>query len=329
MLAVQQCYVIKEAPGKGLGMFATRDIRRGECILAESPLVYGTPDFIETQRAIDAMSPADKESYFALHNVHSDLPAAIGIMKTNGLPLGVDSVECAVYKHASRINHSCDPNVHHAWHSRPRKEYIHAIKDIAAGSEILTSYTVEFKVREERMTFLQQHFMFECQCRLCATPSPEYDETVRRIKIYSDRIPPCASLQPRRSIQYVRDILALLDTIGGNGKTRFYYDAYQICAMYGDYNFAQKWADLLLESYIMDEGLDGDEYDVTCDTEMTPARMNVPDVPHVKSFLRAIYRRQFNAQPSSIGCFIYSAIVSIKKSFALALGREGGGLRAP
>ncbi|KAF9903700.1 hypothetical protein EC991_003427 [Linnemannia zychae] len=261
MNTLPQCYVLKDAPGKGMGMFATRDIKRGECILSEKPLVYASQNLIKTQRAIDAMPEDDKKAFFALHNIHFDVSTALGIVRTNGLPLGPDAVDCAVYKVLSRVNHSCAPNVHHTWNPKTKKEYLHAIEDIAAGGEILTSYLEPFLVREDRMEFLRKNFKFECHCNLCAEPSPEYDSTVNRIKIYSDLIMTCASTHPKKSIQFVREVLALLDKIGGEGKTPFYYDGYQISAMYGDYKLAQEWADLLLESYIMDEGVEGEKYE--------------------------------------------------------------------
>ncbi|KAF9569532.1 hypothetical protein EC968_002576 [Mortierella alpina] len=257
----EECYVLKEAPGKGIGMFATRDIKKGECILSEKPLVFATRDLRRTQLAIDAMTESDKESFFALHNIHSDVSTAFGIVRTNGLPLGAQSTDCAVYKILSRVNHGCAPNVHHTWNPKMKKEYLHAIQDIAAGSEILTSYLEPFLVREERLEFLRKNFHFECHCDLCAEPTPEYDLTVRRIKICSDLIMMCASSNPKKSIQLVREVLTLLDKIGGEGKTPFYYDGYQISAMYGDYKLAQEWATLLLESYIMDEGEDGYQYE--------------------------------------------------------------------
>ncbi|KAF9964016.1 hypothetical protein BGZ70_007033 [Mortierella alpina] len=208
------------------------------------------------------MTDLDKESFYALHNIYSDVPTAFGIVRTNGLPLGVDAVDCAVYRTLSRVNHSCAPNVHHTWNPKTKKEYLHATRDIAGGSEILTSYLDPFLVREERMKRLWKSFQFECQCELCAAPSPaEYDLTVRRIKICSDLIMTCASSDPKKSIQFVRETLALLDKIGGEGKTPFYYDGYQISAMYGDYTLAQEFATLLLESYIMDAGEEGENYE--------------------------------------------------------------------
>jgi len=71
----------------------------------------------------------------------------------------------------------------------------------------------------------------------------------------------CASSNPKMSIQFVREVLSLLDKIGGEGKVPFFYDGYQISAMYSDYTLAQEFANLLLESYLMEEGEEGEKYE--------------------------------------------------------------------
>src|SRR4051812_39053448 len=65
----------------------------------------------------------------------------------------------------SRINHSCRPNVHHFWDEEAKTENIYAIRDIAEGEEILTSYLYPvFKTREERRRELQRKLRFVCNC---------------------------------------------------------------------------------------------------------------------------------------------------------------------
>ncbi|KAI1318901.1 hypothetical protein EDD11_005535 [Mortierella claussenii] len=261
MAALEQSYIIKDAPGKGKGMFASRAIKRGECVLSEEPLVFVGPNLMRTLFAIKTLSKHDKEVFFALQNVHPDLPKELGIARTNALPLGQDAIEAAIFAIISRINHDCAPNVRHSWNSNTGKEYVYAVQDISKGGEILTAYLDPFTIREDRLRLLQQKFKFDCRCRLCAAPSPEYDLVVKRINLYSDLILKCASSNPRKAIKFVREAVALVDKIGGAGKTRFYYDGYQISAMYSDYKLAQHWANLLLESYRMDEGEEGDQYE--------------------------------------------------------------------
>jgi hypothetical protein len=246
-------------------MFATQDIKRGTCVIAESPLLYAYHNSRMTGNiaAVEALSKKNKKYFYALRNVHEDLglPQEFGIIQTNCLPLGADALDTAVYRIISRINHSCAPNVTHTWNPRTKKEYIYAINDIPEGAEILTSYLLPFMTRAERQERLSRSFRFTCQCEICdVDSSEEYDAAVKRIKLCTDLIVSCASSDPRKSIGYVREALALMDKIGERGKTPYYYDGYQICAQYSDYIEAKKWADLLLESYLMEEGEEGEKY---------------------------------------------------------------------
>ncbi|CAO3568608.1 unnamed protein product [Mortierella alpina] len=256
-------YIVRETIDKGKGMFATRDIKRGTCVISESPLVFVGPNMLKNFQAVNALSKKNKKYFFALHNVYAEkeLPKELGIIKTNALPLGKDSVDGAVYRVISRINHSCAPNVMHSWNSSTQKEYVYATEDIEAGCEILTCYFSPLMTRADRLRRLQQSFRFECRCRLCvASSSKEYDEIVTRINKYSDLIVSYASSSPRKSIAYVREAIALLDKIGAPSKTTFYYDGYQISAMYSNYKLAKEWADLLLDSYRVEEGETGHLY---------------------------------------------------------------------
>ncbi|KAF9975669.1 hypothetical protein BGZ65_008152 [Modicella reniformis] len=260
----ESLYIVKDAPGKGRGMFATRDIKRGTCIISESPLVYfyntGPADTIQ---AVNDMSKKNKKYFLALRNSHPELPQDIGIIKTNALPLGCESLDCAVFRVISRINHSCALNVKHSWNAKLKKETIFATEDIPAGSEIVTDYLSLLMTREERLKRLAASFGFTCQCKYCASESSEeYDAAVNRIKECSDLIASsCAASNPRRSIGYVREVLGLIDKIDGWGKSTFYHDGFQISAMYSNYTLAKEWADLLLESYRIEEGEVGEKYE--------------------------------------------------------------------
>jgi len=257
-------YIIKDAPNRGRGMFAARDIKRGECIIAESPLLYARNNSSMTGNtaAVEALSKKNKKYFYALHNARADegIPQDFGIIKTNALPLGPGATDGAVYRIISRINHSCAPNVTYSWNSRTKKEYVYAIKDIPEGNEILTSYLLPFMTRAERQEGLQT-FRFTCRCEICdVDSSEEHDAILKRISQCSDLIKSYVVTNPRKSIGHVREALALIDKIGGNGKTSYYHDAYQICAIYSNFDLAQEWADLQLESCRIEEGEEGVTY---------------------------------------------------------------------
>ena len=91
----------------------------------------------------------------------------IAIANTNAFGSGWGSVICP---QASRINHSCLPNVHHCWNDFLGAETVHAVRDILAGEEILTTY---IKICEDR-TLRRQHleiYGFQCNCPCCDSSS--------------------------------------------------------------------------------------------------------------------------------------------------------------
>ncbi|KAF9097457.1 hypothetical protein BGX27_000956, partial [Mortierella sp. AM989] len=246
-------YTIKDIQGKGKGLFAARDIKRGECILSEAPLVYVTSNLQEALKSIFVLSKKNAKYFYALCNVHHDISFEFGIMKTNSFPLGQGSTDAAIFRVSSRINHSCDPNVHQSWNPKTKKGHVHASKNIKKGDEILKNYIPILQIQEDRKRLLQENFKFDCRCSACTKPSSERDLIITKVNICTGLVKESAESDPATAIQYVREVLGLLDKIGGICKTSYYYDGYQISAMCSDYSLAQEWANLLLESYQIDE----------------------------------------------------------------------------
>ena len=173
-------YKLCESTGKGMGLFASdRKIARGELIIAEKPLLtldqrrFLSLSFRDAQenldRSIEKLAKTDKQTFYSLHNSWPKLASqSMGIIKTNAVPLGVDSPVGAIFPVISRINHSCLPNVNHYWNEMKGVETIFALKDIEANQEILTSYTDPFCDRATRQALIREGFQFECQCVLCS-----------------------------------------------------------------------------------------------------------------------------------------------------------------
>ena len=72
-------YEVKPSEGKGLGLFATRDIAPGELILAEKPL-FTAPDAKHISATLSQLSEEQKKAYNEL--------CSRGEAKGNGLPKG-------------------------------------------------------------------------------------------------------------------------------------------------------------------------------------------------------------------------------------------------
>ena len=138
------------------------------------------------------LSPDDQASFLSLHRRQLDardaarssfiraqqhlLPSAaalsieelvkiMAIYETNTFEAGEGSVICP---DASRINHSCLPNVHHCWNESIGSETVHAFKDIAAGEEILTTY-IKICIDHAERTKQLDRYGFTCDCPACDT----------------------------------------------------------------------------------------------------------------------------------------------------------------
>ena len=122
-------FEIVDIPGKGLGLVATRAIRKGELICAERPLCF-FPVPVETagddapetayvhRAALSRLAPSQQAKLMSLsfHHPESELHEVLSRLNTNGLPALFSKSQVqgdryqAVYDKLSRANHSCVPN---------------------------------------------------------------------------------------------------------------------------------------------------------------------------------------------------------------------------
>lgn len=184
-------YKVKAVEGKGLGVFAVRDLKRGTRIMCERPLIHLLKgNLMDVPVEFSKLTGHEQALYLSLHCRPLDArdaartnsvrtqeglrPSAaapsieerlkiMAIYETNTFEAGEGSVICA---EASRINHSCLPNVHHCWNNSIGRETVHAVKDIAAGEEILTTYIQICRYLAERNKQLSQ-YGFTCDCPAC------------------------------------------------------------------------------------------------------------------------------------------------------------------
>jgi len=112
----------------------------------------------------------------------------VNIWRTNSYMLddGITLESAGVGLTASRLNHSCIPNVYTAYNSRTGYMTVQAVKPIAAGDELCTAYiNGAGKSRSERRAELSM-WGFTCTCIACADGC---DESRRRdIKTLMDKV---------------------------------------------------------------------------------------------------------------------------------------------
>jgi hypothetical protein len=112
----------------------------------------------------------------------------VNIWRTNSYMLddGIALDSAGVGLTASRLNHSCVPNVYTAYNSNTGYITVQAVKPIAAGDELCTAYiNGAGKLRSQRRAQLSM-WGFTCTCVACADG---HDESRRRdIKTLTDKV---------------------------------------------------------------------------------------------------------------------------------------------
>ncbi|KAK1810162.1 hypothetical protein LTR12_015491, partial [Friedmanniomyces endolithicus] len=106
---------------------------------------------------------------------------AFGLMETvvpPGTKASTNPENCALFTHASLINHSCLPNASRVFIGDAI--LLRATKAIAKGDEILQAYvspTLDVKARQERMNLI---WSFTCSCALCKAETQEPEDLRQR-----------------------------------------------------------------------------------------------------------------------------------------------------
>ncbi|KIY53244.1 hypothetical protein FISHEDRAFT_16588, partial [Fistulina hepatica ATCC 64428] len=200
-------YSIEPAPGMGLGMFATCDIRLGELIIAERPLLlvpaaarmhvnkypphYTKEQMLQAAMAeqnhlyeltVSRMIPERRAAFMALHNSHQHdgSGTALGIVRTNGFGIS-DRPDALRFQNdrspggqfsivcdkMSRVNHSCCPNTTHTFDLPSFSMHLYATRDIKKGEQIWTMYTELLAPAAERAETLVRYGVSPCVCAAC------------------------------------------------------------------------------------------------------------------------------------------------------------------
>ncbi|KAF7296047.1 SET domain-containing protein [Mycena kentingensis (nom. inval.)] len=192
------------SPGKGLGLFATRDIKQGELLYDKRPLVATSQVQINHARFITAqergvlesrakadcimalvarLGPEAQATVMALHNDSPSLTMATnlhGIYETNAASIKeidgdgpMDGNVSGLCEHISRLNHSCSPNTQRQFIPESFSWRVYAVRDVTAGEELTMPYVDCLLPATERRVGLAQ-YGFTCTCPAC-TDAPASD----------------------------------------------------------------------------------------------------------------------------------------------------------
>jgi hypothetical protein len=151
----------------GMGLFALRDIKKNEKVLAERPILRWpyvsqrstypeTQDVPESARmAVDALVPQTGA-------LPEKLKRNCFVCSSEG-----DSGFDGLFLTMSRVNHCCLPNADKQFLENRGVAILVASRDIPKGEEVRISYKAKYMPWDERRAILVDHYRFQCNCVLC------------------------------------------------------------------------------------------------------------------------------------------------------------------
>jgi hypothetical protein len=169
---------------KGFGVICNGVIRKGECIIRETPIVVIKKGVDDNERLIEKVEDLldyERSQFDGLHSCSKyddeyGVPTIVGIFNTNALPLGKGSPFAGVFPNIARFNHDCSPNAHYSYDDEKACATLYAVKEIDEGEEIVISYINPLQSRADRLQYLEEHFGFICRCKRCAETDTESAE---------------------------------------------------------------------------------------------------------------------------------------------------------
>ncbi|KAL1660759.1 hypothetical protein GGF50DRAFT_106023, partial [Schizophyllum commune] len=244
-------YRIAPAEGKGLGMFAARDLQTGDLILAERPLIMAPvrlppspedfPDgmpisvtkrelsqaqFNSLERylktLLERMPPERSSAYRALKNIHEGdgRGPLVGRFRTNGLAVSEKYAYRGMPKFPGDLFSVVMDEISRVNHSCRPNAYWHFDTDLFAM--FLRPYAGLGTLYKERKSVLAS-YGFGCTCKSCLDPVAS-DARLLEIDAFSRVQDPLAG-DPSTALKTTLGRIALMRTEGAEG-LRYYYILY-------------------------------------------------------------------------------------------------------
>lgn len=178
---------------------------------------------------------------------------------TNAFVLELNEVTYyAVFPETARLNHDCRPNAAYFFDKQTLTHYVHAITDIAPGTEITITYIDPHMPRQKRLKRLSSLWGFNCSCSLCSLHSElahASDERLDQITTINDRLEDWATAP----LQMAQTLISLYEQerLHAPLSSAYWYAALTSCTQ-GLYWETIRYAQLAIEMGLLDYGF-GDE----------------------------------------------------------------------
>ncbi|KAF7311882.1 Set domain-containing protein 5 [Mycena indigotica] len=301
IMADRLVFEVKDLPGKGKGAVAAREIKRGELILREHPLLLAPDDETPREWVHElfynwTFSPSKRDIFFNLaHWVEDESinldPAtqtpderyqlAVGTIEVNVAAVSVgDTSYRALFPRFSRLNHACPGanNVNYVWREDLREMRLYAVRDIPKGGEFGGSYIHKLGPTADRIETLKNTWGFTCGCKFC---TQDAEATAQRdawaaewhaLEKDFDERSEAGTLPGPEAIRIVRDLWTVSFKLDYTGdRARFSEEAALVALAHGDTKSAEQWLQLALKYFSIEVGADGPDADRIRDLLAYPA----------------------------------------------------------
>ena len=198
--------MVTEYEGRGRGVIAARDIKMGEVIfidkpvmkMPEKPTLWEIPGVLQSlTKQVNNMPSEAKLQYDKLIAKEIYPKEEVGKHALSIIADYSKTIDgwCIMFLNVALINHSCSPNATFETIEEEGETWyeVRAVKDISKGEEVTKFYArcgciemdESFTIKafgsspQERRAVLKKHFRFDCKCSVCSGFVPEQEHVIK------------------------------------------------------------------------------------------------------------------------------------------------------
>jgi hypothetical protein len=250
-------YIVRPSAGKGLGVFANKDLELGAVILSEAPIIKIRPpefrdgvgyplDAIEVlvREAFDSLSKGLQAEVLSLHAYTTAAESQafnqdqlLPIFRSNAYNTGED---VGLFPRIARINHSCRPNTSYYWNPQLNKRVVYATRHIEKGEELSVTYIPLLYSQADRQKRLDQ-YGFKCTCTACSKHGLDLhssdDKRQQLRQAFQELTPeltldlPGSMMAKKKAQKMVEQSLAVVRLVEEEQLADYYAQAYRMAAI--------------------------------------------------------------------------------------------------
>ena len=167
--------VVADSPGNGKGIFAAKDIAKGECLVREKHILHGYVQYTQLhdhlKLQIQNLPTHQQSAVMLLHWPHRPQQPLVSRFWANAFDLPNSVLpQGGVFLYASKFNNACVPNAFWIWNDRLEQLTVYATADIPKDKEIFISYASPDTSYGERVDVFNKIYGFKCACSICSSP---------------------------------------------------------------------------------------------------------------------------------------------------------------